>query len=250
MGERLTAERLGEIRARLAKKFDAGRLTRLQVAAIAADYSLDVEDLLTHIDALEAEIEEWKTTVCRYDEEVDDLRDQVAKLRAAPAWVGHIDELTAENAKLREEGAALRRRLDAAMVAIARIDGIAQCATLDHNDEEPELSHDEFAAAAQKLSENRQRLIAECRANWGRLTIGQLVDAFRDCSWEEEGSIDFVLKEKAAALDAENAKLREALRRVGDGVAHIGSMTYDRTIEVIADALGNRVEKALGEDPQ
>jgi hypothetical protein len=80
MGERLTAERLGEIRARLAKKFDAGRLTRLQVASIAVNYSLDVEDLLAHIDAIEREL-------------------YVAR---AAAEAQRVDELTAENAKLRE----------------------------------------------------------------------------------------------------------------------------------------------------
>lgn len=70
-------------------------------------------------------------------------------------------------------------------------------------------THEEFKAIIERQSQERQRLIEKCRTDYGHMTMTELVDAFRDCSWEEEGSIDFVMKEKAAQQDEEIRRLTE-----------------------------------------
>jgi DNA repair ATPase RecN len=86
---------------------------------------------------------------------------------------------------------------------------------------------EEFKAIIERQSAERKRLIEKCRTDYGHMTMAELVDAFRDCSWEEEGSIDFVMKEKATQQDAEIRRLREALEPFADAHRNHTRINWD-----------------------
>jgi hypothetical protein len=159
----------------------------------------------------------------------------------------HIDAQSAELAAQAEEIRRLTEELDW------------------HKADWPDLSHEDLKAAAERFSDERKRLIEKCRTEYGHMTMAELVDAFRDCSWEEEGSIDFVMKEKAAQQDAEIRRLREAYTS-DDAIRNLGFELTQMVVDSVwqscpgigalsdvlwvkfSDVLGRRAAKAM--EPQ